>query len=304
MKILERIIEEKDWLEVRRKGVGGSDIAAACGVSPWVGRYELWLDKTGILPRNVTAEHLEIGKTIEKFIIEMFLSKNPDYEFEGDFVCQHPEFDFALYTPDGIVTKGADRYLLEIKNVGEFAAMKNEWKDGEIPFHYYCQVQWGLFVTGLKKAWFVHLRGGNRYHETVVDRDEDMISNLLCGAKAFWHLVETRQEPPKDGSEGCRSALDKIWKREIAELDQETFLDLKISLENYKVAESQLEEVKNEIKAKMKKGQLAIYAGQKVATWTAQTQSRLDTKKLKEELPEIYHKYTKTITSTVFRTFV
>ena len=35
------------WLESRRLGIGGSDVAAILGFSPYKSPYQLWLDKTG-----------------------------------------------------------------------------------------------------------------------------------------------------------------------------------------------------------------------------------------------------------------
>ena len=35
----------KDWLQVRRSGIGGSDAAAALGLSPWKSALELWQEK-------------------------------------------------------------------------------------------------------------------------------------------------------------------------------------------------------------------------------------------------------------------
>ena len=35
------------WLAARRSGIGGSDIAAICGLSPYQTPYDVWLDKLG-----------------------------------------------------------------------------------------------------------------------------------------------------------------------------------------------------------------------------------------------------------------
>ena len=47
-----RLVETKDmpredWLEMRKSGIGGSDAAAAVGLSPYQSMLELWLTKTG-----------------------------------------------------------------------------------------------------------------------------------------------------------------------------------------------------------------------------------------------------------------
>ncbi len=39
-----------DWLAARRKGIGGSDVAAVIGVSKYAGPTRVYYDKLGVLP--------------------------------------------------------------------------------------------------------------------------------------------------------------------------------------------------------------------------------------------------------------
>ena len=43
-------LTHEEWLEERRKSIGGSDAAALVGMNPYVTPYTLWADKTGRLP--------------------------------------------------------------------------------------------------------------------------------------------------------------------------------------------------------------------------------------------------------------
>lgn len=40
-------MERTEWLEQRRKGIGGSDAPVIMGVNPWRSPMDLWLEKTG-----------------------------------------------------------------------------------------------------------------------------------------------------------------------------------------------------------------------------------------------------------------
>ncbi|MCB1614397.1 MAG: YqaJ viral recombinase family protein, partial [Pseudomonadales bacterium] len=42
-----KAMSREDWLDVRRRGIGASEAAAACGISPYQSPLELWLIKTG-----------------------------------------------------------------------------------------------------------------------------------------------------------------------------------------------------------------------------------------------------------------
>lgn len=52
-----KIIPTKDltraqWLELRRQGIGGSDVAAILGLSKWRTALEVWQDKTATAPAD------------------------------------------------------------------------------------------------------------------------------------------------------------------------------------------------------------------------------------------------------------
>lgn len=38
---------EKEWLEERKKGIGGSDAATILGLNPYKSNIDLWAEKTG-----------------------------------------------------------------------------------------------------------------------------------------------------------------------------------------------------------------------------------------------------------------
>ena len=67
----ERDPERAAWLEQRRSGIGGSDISAILGVSPWTDSFEVWLDKTGQLPDNDNPT-LQRGRVMESAIREAY----------------------------------------------------------------------------------------------------------------------------------------------------------------------------------------------------------------------------------------
>lgn len=43
-------LTEDEWLAYRRKGIGGSDVASALGLSPYRTKRELYYDKIGVEP--------------------------------------------------------------------------------------------------------------------------------------------------------------------------------------------------------------------------------------------------------------
>ncbi|MCM1277019.1 MAG: YqaJ viral recombinase family protein, partial [Lachnospiraceae bacterium] len=46
----------EEWLEFRKKGVGGSDAAVVCGISKYKSPVELWMEKTNRMPPQEAGE--------------------------------------------------------------------------------------------------------------------------------------------------------------------------------------------------------------------------------------------------------
>ena len=77
-----------EWLEYRRKGLGGSDAAAGLGISPFRTARDLYYDKLGV----VTADDqenwvaMEVGNLLEPLVARIFAKKTglKIYQRNGD----------------------------------------------------------------------------------------------------------------------------------------------------------------------------------------------------------------------------
>jgi len=188
------------WLEQRRKGVGGSDVATIMG-SGYATELELYNDKMGIAPpwggnektkwgnrlENNIAEHWaeESGREIVK---ETVMRVNPDYP-----ICQ-VNIDRQILPVDD---KGPGN--LQIKNVGEMTHSK--WED-DLPLYMFFQFQWELAATGWRFGEFGILVGGNNFLRVPLKRDEALIQEMLKKANNWWqkHIV-AKVPPPLSGKE-------------------------------------------------------------------------------------------------------
>lgn len=68
-------LPEKEWLEYRRRGIGGSDAAAILGISPFATARDLYYDKLKIVPFddsecNWVAK--KMGHLLEDLVAEIF----------------------------------------------------------------------------------------------------------------------------------------------------------------------------------------------------------------------------------------
>ena len=148
------------FLTARRSYIGGTDIAAITGVSPWASPLSVYLDKTA--PEQAEQSDslpMRRGLALERFIADEFERAHPRV------VCYHPR---PIVRTDWGFPAGAsvDRFVataehprtpiavLECKTAFGFQSAR-QWSEAEadLPDSYYVQVQWYLAVTGLDLAY-------------------------------------------------------------------------------------------------------------------------------------------------------
>ena len=203
-----------EFLVRRKQGIGGSDIAAVIGLSPWRTALDVWLDKTGNGAEPVESSlvgataSLWWGSQLEALIGKAYTAVT------GRRICRYnallidpetPYFigdvDFLGYCADGktpATKKGVRTDLgIEIKTArypGE------EWgADGtdEIPAWYMAQVQWYMgLLPSVTRFDVVTLFGGSELRIYPVERDPDIISALRNAADAFWRDFVAAGSPP------------------------------------------------------------------------------------------------------------
>jgi putative phage-type endonuclease len=312
--------DRAEWLEWRRGGIGGSDIAAIMGLSPWTSPYSLWIDKTRATADDADNDSMEFGRRAEPMLAGYFEDRTGLVVAGEQTWCSKPGDEWMRCTVDGFVFDGGGEHSMddalgvaEYKTTGDAPA---EW-EREIPPYYQCQGQWTLAVTGLERVWFgvLHLAFGRpkfRVYELV--RDEADIALLTKAARAFWfdHVV-TGIAPATDGSEATTEALRDAWEPNDeatveADLTVWTMLaDLATFKARAKAIADDIAAHENAIKAHMAEATALTHGvddkGRPVvlATWREQTADRIDAAALRAELPDVAAKFTKSTQSRVFR---
>lgn len=192
-------------MERRRQGIGASDIAAICGVSPYRSPRDVYFSKVEGRESPET-RNMRHGIIFERSIMET-------YEFDSGLKIKKgkkffsKEWPRAFATPDGLI--GRDT-VVEAKFV---PVAWRDWQDG-VPLHYQAQVQWQMGVSGRCKAVVLALLSGVKSFE--IDQNIDAYNIMLDRAQTFWRdHVEPRIPPPFD------FAKDEEAIRGIAQTTQE-----------------------------------------------------------------------------------
>ena len=292
--------DEAEWLEFRKSGVGGSDVAAIMGISSYRSPLEVWMEKTGRKESDDLSgkESVEWGNRLEDIIRVKFRESHPEFnvsEFNASLVCR--ERPWAHANLDGrIRDKDGNWGILEIKTVGK--NRENDWKDG-VPDYYLTQVTHYMSVTGWRFAYVAALIGGQHYVEYRVEWDDDDVASVTQAVDSFWReYVEKDVMPQLVGSPSESRALLDMYGVESSEYvtpdNMDHFDTLVHDYQEAKACEKQYAErakrIANDIRAATGSGKGVISDVYRV-TWVKSTATKFDQKRFCEENPELAERY-------------
>ncbi len=252
----------------RNKYIGGSDIAALCGVSRYKGEYEVWLSKTSEAYQRKDTNACEWGRRLEKVVADKFAEEHAFDLVPGRAIC-HREHAFIGGTPDFIyVEADGSQGVLEVKTTNAYNA--RDWDNGECPDEYRLQVQWYLMLTGLTNAYLAVLIGGQDYREVKIVADLRLQKNLLTIACNFWHTyVESKTPPPcemRAETIALVYANDNGKTKELAK--PFSFVEKLLAKKaEKKKLEDEIEAMNNEIKQALGEDTYGIIDNMAVAKW-------------------------------------
>ncbi|WP_305824701.1 YqaJ viral recombinase family nuclease [Massilia brevitalea] len=304
-----RLVSTKDrsresWLEVRKRGIGSSDAAAAVGLNPYQSMLELWLVKTGrdeglpkIDPKDETSP-MYWGSLLEPIVAAHYTKRTGNRVRRINAVLQHPDPDKAwmLANLDYAVSGAHDVQILECKTAGEFGSRL--WKEG-VPEYVQLQVQHQLAVTNKQAADVCVLICGQEIRVHRIERDDALISMLSELERKFWHYVETDTPPPADGSDSAAMALQCLYPHDSGStLDltddtemSNTFSDLVAIKAEIEVREKIEAELKQRIQQRMGDASKAKFETGSVSWKRSKDGIGLDATALLREQPELLSTY-------------
>lgn len=274
----------EDWLRERRSGLGGSDAAAVLGISPWTTPLELYLRKRGELPEKDIGERGYWGTVLEEAVADRWASLNGRRIERVKRILRHPDHHWMLGNIDRAVWSDGRRPIaranalririrqgLEVKTAGHFA--RDEWVDGEsdlVPMHYTAQVMHYIAITGAE-CWHVAcLIGGQEYVQRVIERDDELIRDLIDREQEFWadHVIAGVPPDPRNLDD-----VRMLYRRDNGTALEATpaIVEACLELANIKAHIDGLEQRERELKLAVQQvmGEAAqlISGGQVIATW-------------------------------------
>lgn len=286
-------MEREEWLKRRKCGIGGSDVAALLGVSPWRTALDVYYDKVDAPREEEETEAMRIGTELEDYVAKSY------ERYTGLRVVRYNSLlvrGHSIGNLDRLVIPAGEKVaavrteirtdtLLECKT-----SSSNRWDD--VPEHYICQVQHYMGLTErLQHADVAALFLGLRKEFAVysIERDNSLISAMQEAVEAFWaEHVEKRIPPPPANEADCRRLWEAHEPGKIAEADDalaEVAARLRVVTDEIKDKEKVVEELRGQLMSAMGDAETLMHGADKLATWKNNKPStRTDWQALAERL--------------------
>jgi len=290
----------------RIKSIGSSECAAVLGLSRWDTPLGVWSIKTGqVIPEDISDKlAVQVGTELEDLVGKLFTKATGKKVHRVNETLYHKEFPFISANLDRRIV-GEDA-LLEAKTCSGWKA--HEWATDEIPQEYLLQVYHQLAVTGKKYGYIAVLIGGNQaFRWKMIPRDEKIIGEIIAKEKHFWETFVVPKVMPTTITKNDADTLYKLFPEtsdeEAIELDDEAeklIESRQALLQDLKVVQGEIDRTGNELKALLKDHEIGVSKNYKIS-WKGQSTTRLDSKRIKTERPEIAETFSTTTKTRVLR---
>lgn len=238
---------------------------------------------------------------LEEYVARRFMEETGKKVRRANAMFYDEEKPFMLADVDRMIV--GENAGLECKTASPFSADK--WEDDKIPLSYQIQCYHYMSVMNADRWYVAVLIYGTEFKVYCLERDEEMIQNLVHIEVDFWNNhVQAGVIPAPDGSK----LADKV----IAEYFSDP-VDETIELSGYQKQLERRDELKElidkmtkevslieqEIKMMMGNAEKAKADNYRIS-WKASQRTDLDRKRIKAEEPEIYDRFKRTSISRRF----
>ena len=225
------------WLEGRRTGIGGSDVAAVLGLNPWKTPLDVWNDKLGLSEDKGMSEPAYWGTVLEDTVAREFQQRTGMKVQKVTHQFVDPECDWMIANIDRAIINreiakkvrplldveeieryanitGVERPIntdiaFEAKTANAFTAdlwgpsqeleirQNNLRTEHVIPLYYETQIQWYCGILKLRGMYLAVLIGGSDFRMYWIDARPDVSQVIKEKCSAFWNNYVLTKTPPE-----------------------------------------------------------------------------------------------------------
>jgi putative phage-type endonuclease len=289
-------MDRQEWLEARRKGVGGSDAAAILGLSRWRTAIDVWEDKLGLSTERPQTVRMMWGLRLEDAIAAAYAEETGlrVRRTPGIRKARHVRDFPMIASVDRIASGNGETRLVELKTARSDSAFapRDGWRDVSpelrVPADYYVQVQHYLEVVDMEVADVAVLFGGSDFRIYEIPRDFDFGADLREEEGRFWRdFVVAEVQPPASADDLAflaRKYPTSVDDEKVGSAEAALLVDRYLSLADGVVElERQRDAVRAEIEETMGSAARLLVPGA-VVSWKSHERSSVSWKAYAETL--------------------
>jgi putative phage-type endonuclease len=198
------------WHGMRSRGIGGSEVAAILGLSPWQSAFSLWHTKRAGWVSEPNDEQ-RWGTAIEPALINWWFDEHQfrRYGVQGGSY-HHRSRRWQLANPDA-VAQDDDGHLVVVE--AKKAPDDETWGEpgtDQVPPHYRTQAVHYMDTLGIPLASFVVSKYGRAPVTYWVHYDPEEARLIRGHAAAFWRSLQHDQAPELDGHAATYQAVRRL----------------------------------------------------------------------------------------------
>jgi len=284
-------------LEDRRKGIGGSDAAAICGLSSYRTPLQVYLEKTGNNQEKLDSPHIYWGNKLESQVAEEYetqTGKELEISEETFFSKENP---FMLANIDRKIKY--ENAILECKTSASY--MRNQWGTpgtDQMPTSYLLQCAHYAITLNVDYVDLAVLIDTHDFRIYRYNRNEKLENNLIRKEKQFWEENVIKRIPPSPIN--LEDAL-KLWKQSnngelvtATSIIEQHVEKVKQYIEQIKILEREKDSSELLIKSYLKEAEfLNDSCGRLLISWKGNETTRFDVSSFKKEHEDLYNKFLK-----------
>lgn len=296
-------MSREDWLEERKKSLGGSDMGAVLGLNRYRSPYTVWAEKTGRIGEEPENEAMRVGRDLEPYVASRFEEASRKSVRRMNYLLRREDCPHLHANIDRQIL--GESSGLECKTAS--ALNLKRYEGGDFPESYYAQCVTYLAVTGWER-WFLAAlvlgKGFYCYQITTVPDDyvpgwcessvyvsPDEIAALKRCAADFWHdYVEADSPPPMDGDASTTEALETIYEGgggEVELFGRERLVEqYQYLMSRKKAIENGADAIKQQLMNDLGDNERG-YCGRFTVDWKGQSRQTFDARAFAKDHPEM-----------------
>lgn len=211
-----------EWLALRSKTLGSSEIATALGLNPFRSPLQLFLEKTGRGEGFEGNDDTELGHHMEPWILSQYGKKKNKIVGRPDILVCDESNSWATATPDGFIYSPLTEdtgfvdgekvvAVCEAKNVSH--RMMHHWEDDSVPDYAHAQCVWQVGICKLDYGVVAAVLGGSG--KSLFDKefpfDKELMEQMMAGGHLFMKQVQS--DTPPSARAGDVRAVENMYKR-------------------------------------------------------------------------------------------